>query len=77
MYRTYMSRMLLQILPFALYINPVSVQACKADHAYLTYLMLQQQLSQIQSHITTESQSVGKSWCRAPSGAHDQIFVTV
>jgi hypothetical protein len=23
------------------------------------------------------SQSVSKSWCRAPSGAHDQIFITV
>jgi hypothetical protein len=30
---------------------------------------------QSQSHITTDSQSVGLSWCRAPSGAHDQIFV--
>jgi hypothetical protein len=25
----------------------------------------------------TVSQSVSKSWCPAPSGAHDQIFVTV
>jgi hypothetical protein len=23
------------------------------------------------------SQSVSKSWCRAPSGSHDQIFITV
>jgi hypothetical protein len=29
-----------------------------------------------QSHITTDGQSVSKSWCRAPSGAHDQIFIT-
>jgi hypothetical protein len=33
------------------------------------------------SHITTDgqsvSQSVSKSWYRAPSGAHDQIFITV
>jgi hypothetical protein len=29
---------------------------------------------QIQSHIATDSQSVGKSWCQAPSGTHDQIF---
>jgi hypothetical protein len=27
-----------------------------------------------QSHIATDSQSVSKSWCRAPSGTHDQIF---
>jgi hypothetical protein len=33
--------------------------------------------SQNQSHIATDGQSVSKSWCRAPSGAHDQIFVTV
>jgi hypothetical protein len=32
-------------------------------------------LSQSQSHITTDGQSVCLSWCRAPSGAHDQIFV--
>jgi hypothetical protein len=30
-----------------------------------------------QSHIATDSQSVSKSWCRAPSGAYDQIFITV
>jgi hypothetical protein len=31
--------------------------------------------SQSQSHFTTDSQSVCLSWCRAPSGAHDQIFI--
>jgi hypothetical protein len=30
-----------------------------------------------QSHIATDGQSVSKSWCRAPSGAYDQIFITV
>jgi hypothetical protein len=29
------------------------------------------------SHIATDGQSVSKSWCRAPPGAHDQIFITV
>jgi hypothetical protein len=33
--------------------------------------------SQSQSHITTDGQSVCLSWCRAPSGAHDHILVTV
>jgi hypothetical protein len=37
--------------------------------------------SQSQSHIATDgrsvSQSVSQSWCRAPSEAHDQIFITV
>jgi hypothetical protein len=30
-----------------------------------------------QSHIATDGQSVNKSCYRAPSGAHDQIFITV
>jgi hypothetical protein len=30
--------------------------------------------SQSQSYIATDGQSVSKSWCQAPSGAHDQIF---
>jgi hypothetical protein len=34
-------------------------------------------LSQSQSHIATDGQSISKSWCRAPSGAHDQIFIAV
>jgi hypothetical protein len=33
--------------------------------------------SQSQSHISTDGQSVCLSWCRAPSGAHYQILVTV
>jgi hypothetical protein len=32
---------------------------------------------QSQSHIATDGQSVSKSWCRAPSEAHDQIFITL
>jgi hypothetical protein len=27
--------------------------------------------------MATDGQSVIKSWCRAPSGAHDQIFITI
>jgi hypothetical protein len=30
----------------------------------------------VEPHLVL-SQSVSKSWCRAPSGAHDQIFTTV
>jgi hypothetical protein len=33
--------------------------------------------SQSQSYIATDSRSISKSWCRAPSGAHDQIFIIV
>jgi hypothetical protein len=32
---------------------------------------------QSQSHIATNGQSISKSWCRALSGAHDQIFITL
>jgi hypothetical protein len=32
---------------------------------------------QSQSHIATDGQSISKSQCRAPCGAHDQIFITL
>jgi hypothetical protein len=34
-------------------------------------------VSRSRSHLTTDGQSVSKSWCRAPSGAHDQIYITL
>jgi hypothetical protein len=34
-------------------------------------------LAQSQSHFTTDDQSVSPSRCRAPSGAHDHILITV
>jgi hypothetical protein len=33
-------------------------------------------VGQSQSHVTTDGQPVSQSWCRAPSGAHDQILRT-
>jgi hypothetical protein len=38
---------------------------------------LNTEICRSRSHIATDGQSVSKSWCRAPSGAHDQIFITV
>jgi hypothetical protein len=35
------------------------------------------QMRQSQSHVATDGQSVSQSWCRAPSGAHDQKLSTV
>jgi hypothetical protein len=32
---------------------------------------------QSQGNVTTDDQSVIPSWCRAPSGAHDQILASV
>jgi hypothetical protein len=40
-------------------------------------LVLCYQTSQSQSHITTDDQLVSASWFRAPSGAHDQMLITV
>jgi hypothetical protein len=34
-----------------------------------------QSQSQSQSHFATDGRSVSMSGCRAPSGAHDQMFV--
>jgi hypothetical protein len=48
---------------------------CRADHVYLTYLMLQRQLSHSKSKSHCDWRLVSQSWCRAPSGAHDQIFI--
>jgi hypothetical protein len=33
--------------------------------------------SKLHCDLQSVSQSVSMSWCRAPSGAHDQIFITV
>jgi hypothetical protein len=34
-------------------------------------------LSQSQSHVTTDDQSVSKSWFQDPSGSHDRILISV
>jgi hypothetical protein len=34
-------------------------------------------LSQSQSHVTTDDQSVSKSWIRAPCGSRDRILISV
>jgi hypothetical protein len=33
------------------------------------------ELNSSQSRIAADGQSVSKSWCRAPSGAHDQYLL--
>jgi hypothetical protein len=40
-------------------------------------LQLNCQFKKSQSQIATDGQSVSKSWCRAPSAAHDPIFITL
>jgi hypothetical protein len=32
---------------------------------------------QSQSHVTADGQSASPSWCRAPSGTHDQILSSI
>jgi hypothetical protein len=34
-------------------------------------------ITESESESHTDGQSVCQSWCRAPSGAHDQILITV
>jgi hypothetical protein len=34
-------------------------------------------VDQSRSSVTTDGQSVSPSWCRVPSGAHDQMLCTV
>jgi hypothetical protein len=46
----------------------------------LTWMEMHLKLKNVQanvSHIATDDQWVSKSWCRAPSGVHDQIFITL
>jgi hypothetical protein len=45
--------------------------------SYYSHCLLKTLQSQSQSHIATDGQWVSMPWCRAPSGAHDQIFITV
>jgi hypothetical protein len=51
------------------------VSATLNKHATIEELL--EAVFSTQSHITTDGQSVSPSWCRAPSGAHDQILITV
>jgi hypothetical protein len=51
---------------------------CRGPAPFSFSFFLNSDLSQRQSHMRlTVSQSVSLSWCQAPSGAHDQILVTV
>jgi hypothetical protein len=34
-------------------------------------------ISQSQSHVMADDQSVSQSWCRGPFGSHDQILISV
>jgi hypothetical protein len=43
----------------------------------LKFAIITRSSGQSQSYIATDGQSISKSWFRAPSGAHDQIFITV
>jgi hypothetical protein len=47
------------------------------DRYIETQLLNSQSQSQSQSDIAADGQSVCLSWCRAPTGAHDQIFFLI
>jgi hypothetical protein len=59
---------------FAKQIIPVLCILCYNGNL-VTWTVVSQ--SQSQSYIATDGQSISKSWCRGPSGAHDQIFITL
>jgi hypothetical protein len=40
-------------------------------------LQLTRKLARSRSHTAIDGQPISKCWCRAPSGAHDQIFITL
>jgi hypothetical protein len=56
--------------------NSTQVSTTSISSAELSRLLTTTTLCQSQSHIATDGQSISKSWCRAPSGADDQIFIT-
>jgi hypothetical protein len=47
------------------------------SHAVTVRRISLSSFSRSRSHIATDGQSVSMSWCRAPSGDRDQIFITV
>jgi hypothetical protein len=64
-----------QVLVF-LYIAYYGSQGCRGSlRTAFTRASQSQSQSQSQSHIATDCQSISKSWCRAPSGAHDHICI--
>jgi hypothetical protein len=46
---------------------------CSVQKLQIFFLLLEK----IKSHIASDDQSISKSWCRVPSGAHEQRFITL
>jgi hypothetical protein len=55
----------------------VSLRACSTTIFTAYFLVTFLRLSQSQSHVTTDGQSVSMSWCQVHSGTCDQILFTV
>jgi hypothetical protein len=73
---------------YTTYTGPLSVQAqysrsCPIissscyNSSLVTWTDWTQSVSQSESESNCDWRSVSLSWCRAPSGAHDQILITV
>jgi hypothetical protein len=54
----------------------IEISACKKRKFDLSSTGFHRSV-QCQSHVKTDGQSVSPSWCRAKSGAHDQILITI
>jgi hypothetical protein len=67
-------------LSFTIAAGPaITVILGSESHGTRDHILLPQirDFPQSQSYIATDERSISKSWCRAPSGAHDQIFIIV
>jgi hypothetical protein len=60
-----------------LQLNPSSLTAEASLHSASRSATDYKQVKVSRSHIATDDQSVGWSWCRAPSGAHDEVFTVL
>jgi hypothetical protein len=69
-------RVAMSLTDFFLMWQPITGPCSKAlNSPDLSVLLILLRATQSQSHVTTDGQSVGLSWCRAPSGAHNQILI--
>jgi YD repeat-containing protein len=63
----------LNVILFCYFFNTWQDDTTNGNNIAMKYFIQ----SQTVSHVTTDGQSVSPSGCRAPSGAHDKILITV
>jgi hypothetical protein len=71
---------LISFFPYPAAANSEDLTKFSSDYCSVLLQLLNSQFSNLstsKSKSHCDWRSVSKSWCRAPSGAHDQIFITV